>query len=108
MAVRPPQGDDDSPETLEFGIAALNARLDQGEVRFPATTEELVEGLDDPEIPVDGASRTVRLSTVLSELRRDEFESETQLLDMLHPVFERKREEGASGFIGRLRAILPF
>lgn len=107
MAVRPPQGDGD-PETLEFGIAALNARIDRAEVEFPATRRELIDQLGDPEIPVDGGSRSVALSTALSEVSRERFESETELLDLLHPVFERIREEGSAGVVGRLRALLPF
>lgn len=107
MAVRPPQGDGD-PEMLEFGIAALNARIDRAEVEFPATRRELIDQLGDPEIPVDGGSRSVALSTALSEVGRERFETETELLDLLHPVFERIREEGSAGVVGRLRALLPF
>jgi hypothetical protein len=109
MAARPPQDDDDAePEAIEFGIAALDGRLDRGGVEFPATASELVRGLDDPEIPVDAAGHTVRLSEALEAVPVDRFESRSELMELLHPVFEERRSSTSLGLVARLRDVLPF
>lgn len=108
MGVQPP-GDDaqSTPETIEFGIAALDARLDGADLEWPATAEELVDALEDAQIPYDAAGNTVGLQEALAEIPEDRFDSEQMLKDRLHPVFENHRAN-ASGLFGQLRALLPF
>ena len=108
MAVRPPDDDSSGPETIEFGIAALDARIDEASVEFPATADELVSGLDDPDIPYDASGNTVALRTVLDRIPTQTYESESQLLDQSHPIFEEYRRSTSNGFLSQLRALLPF
>ena len=110
MAARPPpaDGDDEPPETLAFGISALDARLSESDLRFPATAEKVVEELENPELPYDTTGRTLALSEALSELPVQEFETETELKEALHPVYERKRRNAGRGIVGRIRRLLPF
>ncbi|MFW5916783.1 MAG: hypothetical protein ACOCRD_00075 [Halorubrum sp.] len=108
MAARPPGGGGPSePEAIEFGIAALGARIEEADVSFPATGEEILDALDDREIPYDAKGRTVALSAALEEVPQTRFENETEFLDALYPVFDRKRRE-AGGFLSGLRDVLPF
>lgn len=106
MAVRPP-GSGSDPDHIEFGIAALGARVEEAGVEFPATTEEICAGLDETRIPYDGSGNTLDLREELPELETDKFESEREFLETLHPVFERKRVAGR-GLIEQLRGFLPF
>ena len=108
MGARPPQNDNSEPEVIEFGIAALSARLDEAEIEFPTTSTELVAAVDDTAIPVDGAGNTIELQQALQRVPQEQFERESTLLDMLHPVFEEHRKKAGDGFFGRLRALLPF
>lgn len=108
MAARPPQRDTETPGAIEFGIAALQPYLEDAEVEYPVTSGELVAALGDPAVPVDAHGRTVSLSAVVEDTARDEFESERDLLDALHPVFERYRERASGGFLASLRGLLPF
>ncbi|MFB6281520.1 MAG: hypothetical protein ABEH40_05835 [Haloferacaceae archaeon] len=108
MAVRPPEDGTSEPETIEFGIAALAARLDRADVGFPTTAEELVRATGNPEIPYDAGGNTVALAEALDALPEDRFESESELLDRLHPVFENYRERAASSIVAQIRALLPF
>lgn len=108
MAARPPQDDQSEPEAIEFGIAALDATLDRGSVQFPATATELVRELDDPAVPIDAAGHTIALSEALAAVPADRFENESELLDLLHPVFEERRASSSFGIVARLRDALPF
>ncbi|MFB6173412.1 MAG: hypothetical protein ABEI39_02100 [Halobacteriales archaeon] len=108
MGVRPPQQDDDEPSTIEFGIAALAARLDDSELVYPLAGEELVEELGDPEIPIDANGRRVPLSRVLGEVSQRRFDSQQELLNALHPVFESYRDRTSTGILASIRAMLPF
>ncbi|WP_255196049.1 hypothetical protein [Halorarius litoreus] len=109
MGVRPPQDDtNDEPEAVTFGIAALDAQLDRSGVTFPASSEELVRALGDPAVPYNAGGNSVRLSEALDELHFQQFETEQELLNALHPVFEAYRERRGGGFVGRLRSLLPF
>ncbi|WP_129115817.1 DUF5789 family protein [Halegenticoccus tardaugens] len=108
MAARPPQGESSAPDVIEFGIPAVDARLDAAGVEFPATSEEIVRALDDTAIPTDASGGTLDLEAALDRLSRDRFESESELLDRLHPIFEEHRRSSSGGFVGRLRALLPF
>lgn len=108
MAARPPRRDTDGPDAIEFGIPALQPHLEEAEIEFPATGDQVVAGLGDPGIPIDAHGRTVPLSTAMDDLRGEEFESERALLDALHPVFERYRERTSSGLVSSIRGLLPF
>jgi len=108
MGARPPQNDTSEPEVIEFGIAALSARIDSAAIEFPTTSSELVAAVDETAIPIDGSGNTVELQTALDAIPRDEFDSESELLDVLHPVFEEHRQKAGDSFVGRLRTLLPF
>lgn len=106
MGVRPPSnGSDSEPETIEFGIAALDARLDERNVSFPASAADLDTAHGDIRVAVDASGTTITLSDALADCEDDSFDSQQELLNALHPVFEAKRE--ASGFLDRLRALVP-
>lgn len=107
MGVRPPADDNLSePDVIEFGIPALDARLE--DVSFPTTSEELREESGDVEVPYNASGSTIGLSEVLEEVDRQEFETEQELLNAAHPVFERLRARNPSGILGQLRSLLPF
>lgn len=109
MGVRPPSNDiDDEPDVVEFGIAALDARLDDADASFPATATDLDEQYGDLEIPFDAAGHTMTFGEALAETPTERFESRPALLDDLHPVFERKRQATSNSLLAQLRAILPF
>jgi hypothetical protein len=108
MGVRPPPtNDDDGPEVIEFGIAEVAAELDDADLSFPATGEEVVRRLSDPRIKYDSKGHAVALSEAVSDLDRDRFEDEQALLNALHPVFEEYRRSRTPGVIERVRAALP-
>jgi len=109
MGMRPPPNDtDDEPDAVSFGIAALDARLDDADLVYPATADEVVRTLGDPEIPYNASGRGVRLSTALEETHHSRFENEQELLNALHPVFESYRQNASNGIVAQLRALLPF
>jgi hypothetical protein len=108
MAARPPQQDTSDANSIEFGIAALVGHLDRADVEFPATAEEVVRALGDPQVPYDGSGNSVALSEAMESLPTREFDSESELLDLLHPVFEEYRANAGGGILGRLRSVLPF
>jgi len=108
MAARPPQQDTSSPDSVEFGIAALVGYLDQAAVEYPATRDEIVGALGDPAVPYDASGNTVALSEAMDALPKRTFDSESELLDLLHPVFEEYRVSTSGSLLGRLRSILPF
>lgn len=108
MAIRPPQTGPSEPDAVTFGIAAVDREVTEADVSFPVTAAELVSELGDPSIPYDAAGNEVALSSALSELSRDRFESEAELLDVLHPVFETYRDRAAASLLTRLRLLLPF
>lgn len=89
---------------MEFGIAALDAHLEDAEVSFPATAEEVTAALGDPAVDYAPSGGSVRLSKVLERVDRDRFESRQDLLDATHPEFERLRERGG-GVLGWLRGL---
>jgi hypothetical protein len=108
MAVRPPQQGGDTPDILEFGIAALDARLSDADVQFPATGDEVVRALDNAKIPIDASGNDLSIADALDEVPRSKFENKTQLLDQLHPVFEEHRASAGGGILQQLRSLLPF
>jgi len=107
MAARPPGGGSSEPDAIEFGIAVLDGRIEEADVSFPATAREIRGALGDDEIPYDAKGRTIALREALDEVPQERFENETELLDALYPVFDRKRREGG-GFLTSLRDALPF
>ncbi|SNR24050.1 DUF5789 family protein [Halorubrum vacuolatum] len=109
MAARPPGGGDDTsePEAIEFGIAALDARLDEADVSFPATDAEIVRALGDPKIPYDAKGRSMSLADAFDRIEKSRFENETELLDALYPVFDEARQQ-TGGFFRGIRDALPF
>jgi hypothetical protein len=109
MGVRPPQqGDDDEPDTVAFGIAALDEHLERGTVHFPTTERELVEALGNPAIPYDAKGNELQLSSALEETPTDRYETRQELMNALHPIFEAKRERANNSIVGQLRSLLPF
>ncbi|PSP55373.1 hypothetical protein BRC82_05350 [Halobacteriales archaeon QS_1_67_19] len=108
MGVRPPQSNsDDGPDVIEFGIAEVAAELDEAEIAFPATGEEVVRSLSDPRIDYNAKGHSVPLSEAISDLEANRFDSQQELLNALHPVFERYRNSRTPGVIERVRAALP-
>lgn len=109
MGVRPPSNDiDDEPDIVEFGIAALDAKLEGTDVTFPATAEELADRHGDITVPFDAAGHEMTFREALRESDRTEFDSQPDLLDGLHPVFERKRRAASNSLLSQLRALVPF
>jgi len=92
---------------VAFGIAALDARLTETDVEFPADSETIRAGLGDTEIPYDAAGNTMSVGEALDRVPSREFETEQELLNVLHPVFEERREATSGGLLARLRAYIP-
>jgi hypothetical protein len=108
MGVRPPQQDDDEPDAIEFGIAALDARLSEVNVEYPADSDEIAAALGHTKIPYNAAGNTVAIDEAIDRSGVDYFESEQELLNALHPVFEEMRESASSSLLMQLRALVPF
>lgn len=109
MGVQPPSdGVSEEPDVVEFGIAALNAELDDRDIEFPIDADALGDAHGDLRIPVDAAGNDIRLAAALERTGRTNFESEGDLLEALHPVFEAEREAVSNSLLARLRGLLPF
>ncbi|WP_254544181.1 hypothetical protein [Halomarina pelagica] len=109
MGVRPPTDDNiDEPDTLAFGIAALDERLERADLRFPADAADVRAAVGDEAIPYDVSGGTMTVGEALDETSVTHFEREGDLLNALHPVFEERRQRGGSGLLGRLRSLVPF
>lgn len=109
MAARPPPNDlDDEPDTTEFGIVALDAAIEEWGVSFPVTSRELADSYGDERIAVDPSGHETSLEAILSDCPCDRFERKQELLNELHPVFEKRRERISGSILGRLRAMVPF
>jgi hypothetical protein len=109
MGVQPPSdGVAEEPDVVEFGIAALDAALDERDVAFPIDADSLERAHGDLRVPVDAAGNDIRLATALERTDRTRFESEGDLLEALHPVFEAEREAVSNSFIAQLRGLFPF
>lgn len=106
MAAVPPPSDDGDPDSVAFGIPVLDDRIRDASLSFPIRAADLVDELDDPEIPYDPSGRSIRLSTALERTDRQRFESSRELLNELHPVLEAERENGGLG--AWLRRLFPF
>ncbi|MFP9059093.1 hypothetical protein ACLI4R_01025 [Natrialbaceae archaeon A-chndr2] len=106
MGVRPPtNGGDDEPESIEFGIAAVDARLKRTDIEFPATEADVREALGTTAIPYDVKGNSIALGKALEAVDVETFESRQELLNALHPVFEHYREERSGGLLGRVRSL---
>lgn len=109
MAVRPPQDDQDEElDTVAFGIAALDSRLDKADITFPTDSETLRAVLGDAEIPYNASGHTITVASALDRISDEHFETEQELLNTLHPVFEEQREAGGNGLLARIRSLIPF
>lgn len=109
MAARPPSNElDDEPNALEFGIVALDGAVDDWDISFPITAEELSNTYGDERLAVDPAGHEITLEEAVSECDQRRFETKQELLNCLHPVFEAKRERLSGTLLGRLRSLVPF
>ncbi|WP_132060780.1 hypothetical protein [Halorussus amylolyticus] len=107
MGMRPPPSNDDGPDVIEFGIAEVAAELDDADLSFPATGDEVVRALSNPRIDYNAKGHAVALSEAMSDTEQHRFEDEQDLLNALHPTFERYRTSRTPGVIERFRAALP-
>ncbi|MFB6178669.1 MAG: hypothetical protein ABEI77_02965 [Halorientalis sp.] len=108
MGVRPPQQGDDEPDAIEFGIAALDARLSEVHIEYPTDGASISDALGDSEIPYNATGNTVPIGEAIERSNQSRFESEQDLLNTLHPVFEEMRESASSSILMQLRALVPF
>ncbi|MBV0923112.1 hypothetical protein KTS45_02770 [Halomicroarcula limicola] len=108
MGVRPPADDNDDPDVIEFGIAALDAALSDADIEYPADEREVRERVGHVEVPYDAAGHTTTVGEALDEIDLGRFENEQALLNALHPVFERKREATGNSILSQLRSLVPF
>lgn len=107
MARAPPPGNSE-PDLIEFGIPVLDDQLEAVDLEFPASRAEVEAAIGPVEIPYDAAGHSVTVSVAIEHVDRDTFDSEAELLDALHPVFEAYRQRAGTGIVGRLRSLLPF
>lgn len=107
MGARPPQNNNDDPEVIEFGIAAVDARLKNADLTFPATATEIVDEIGQSDIPYDAKGRSMSLEKAIQRTGKREFDNRQELLNSLHFIFEEQRNE-RSGFLDQVRALLPF
>lgn len=110
MGVQPPSDElDDGPEVVEFGIAALEAKLERRDaVSFPATVSTIRAEHGDISVPINAHGVEIQLRDALDELDRDRLESRRDLLNELHPVFEQRRSQASRSLLSQLRALVPF
>lgn len=109
MGVRPPSsGDDDEPESIEFGIAAVDARLKDADLAFPATKDDVAAELGHERIPYNVHGNDVALREMLAEVDTEEFRSRQELLNELHGPFEEYRRNNSNGVFQQVRSMLPF
>lgn len=107
MSVRPPSNDiDDESDPGEFGIVAVDAHVDEMDVSFPIERREFTAKYGDIRVPVDPGGHEITLGDALEQCGQSSFESKQDLLNALHPVFEKKRQ--SSSILGRLRSLVPF
>ena len=108
MGVQPPADDTEEPTAIEFGIAALDAKLGEETIDYPATAREVREQAGHIEVPYDSAGHTMTVGEALETATATQFDSEQELFNALHPTFERKREATANSLLTQLRALVPF
>lgn len=109
MGVRPPSsGGDDEPDSVEFGIAAVDVYLRNGDLSFPATKDEVAAALGHERIPYDAHGNDVALGEMLAETDQERFRSRQELLNALHDPFEEHRQQHSGGVVQQMRSMLPF
>ncbi|MFC7045353.1 hypothetical protein ACFQH6_07980 [Halobacteriaceae archaeon GCM10025711] len=109
MGMRPPASNgSDSPGVVTFGIPEVDAMLDEADLTFPARTAEVADAIGHRSVTYDPRGHTVTLREALERTDRERFETENDLLNALHPVFEDLRTSTATGVVGWLRTVLPF
>lgn len=109
MGVRPPSsGDDEEPDSVEFGIAAVDAHLRDSELSFPATKDDIRAEIGHARIPYDVHGNDVPLGEMLAEVPAEEFDSRQELLNALHKPFEAYRRNNSNGVVAQFRSLLPF
>ncbi|OVE85870.1 hypothetical protein [Natronolimnobius baerhuensis] len=109
MGVRPPSnGDNDDPESIEFGIAAVDATLKRTDLSFPASKDDVAAELGHERIAYDVHGNDVALHKMLEEVNASEFRSRQELLNELHGPFEAYRKENSGGVFQQMRSMLPF
>jgi hypothetical protein len=108
MGVRPPQQDGDEPDAIEFGIAALDARVSEAAISFPASEDEIVAALGRTDIPYNATGNTIDIRDAIDRSGKSYFETEQEFLNALHPVFEELRESASNSILMQLRALVPF
>lgn len=109
MGVRPPSNDVDAePDVIEFGIAALDARLEERDVSYPISAEEFEEQYGHLDVPYDASGHSTTVSEALVDVSVQRFDSQQELLNTLHPVFERKRQATSRSLLAQLRSLVPF
>ncbi len=97
---------DDGPDTIAFGIAALDARLDESDVAFPADAATVRSAMGDEAVPYNASGATITVAEALERTAVEHFENEQEFLNALHPVFEEARAQGGGGFLDRLRSLV--
>lgn len=109
MKAPPPQDDgvDDGQEMIAFGIAALDSYLSDADVTFPMNKQTLRETLGYADVPYNATGNTLQLDTALDHTPSQQFENKQELLNELHPVFERYRQEEGNQLLNRLRSVFP-
>jgi hypothetical protein len=109
MGVQPPSdGIEEEPDVVEFGIAALDARVERLDIEFPVQARTLADRHGDVTIPIDAAGTEITLREAVEAAGPTEFDSEQDLLNALHPVFEAKRSAASRSLLARLRSLMPF
>ncbi|WP_247002201.1 hypothetical protein [Halosolutus gelatinilyticus] len=109
MGVRPPSSEDnDDPESVEFGIAAVDAELRDADLSFPATRTDVEAELGHERIPYDVHGNDVSLGEILAEVDAEEFGSRQELLNALHDPFEAYRKRHSGSVVQQVRSLLPF
>jgi len=108
MGVRPPSDDTSEPEVIEFGIAALEPKLAEADLEYPMDVQTLVDRIGHVDVPYNAAGNSITMETALAEVGKERFETQRDLLNALHPVFERKRAAASRSIIAQLRGLVPF
>jgi len=108
MGVQPPADDSEEPTAIEFGIAALDAKLGEETIDYPATAREVREQAGHIEVPYNSAGRSMTIGEALEMATATQFDSEQDLFNALHPTFERKRQAASNSLLTQLRALVPF
>jgi hypothetical protein len=104
--MRPPSNDTEEPTSVEFGIAAVDARLDDYDISYPVSKHDLERRVGHLDVAYDMKGNTLSMRDALERVEQSEFADEQALLNALHPVFERRREKGT--VFDRIRSSLPF